>query len=241
MTPPPAGGNNFAPPAGEPVGFFSAKAVKQLPEEALANGTVAPKAGLAFNPKLESPSIRRTPGIDHSATKPLGRGGQHVPPRKTANYDDDDAMAGGGGGPQQQQQQQQPAPQPGSGAGVGAGRLVGGSGAPPPQQQRPANVVNPQLDGMRRIGAPVAAGNPMGNRGQFRPLTVKRPAGGGGDGLAGPGAVAAVGTGTAGVTNSHSNGRVPLSDVSSNTAGGGAGGGGGGGISGPEAKRQRVS
>jgi DNA repair and recombination protein RAD52 len=92
------------------------------------------------------------------------------------------------------------------------------------------NVINPQLDHARRIGAP-GSSSPLGNRGQFRPLTVKRPAGGDGGAPAG-------GNGAAG----GAAGRVPLGDVSNHPVGGGAAGGGGGdGGGGPEAKRQRTS
>jgi DNA repair and recombination protein RAD52 len=54
---------HFAPqgaPTNEPPGFFSAKA-------AGANPAVAPR----FNPHAESPSIRKTPGIDHRKSAPV--------------------------------------------------------------------------------------------------------------------------------------------------------------------------
>jgi DNA repair and recombination protein RAD52 len=97
------------------------------------NGGDAP-GSVAFNLKAESPSIRKTPGIDHSKSIPVGRNGQHVP-----------------GTPSQPD---------------GEGKS--------PASVRP--VVTPQLDGTRRIGAPGGVGPPNGNRGQFRPLSVKRPA-----------------------------------------------------------------
>uniref|UniRef100_L2FUQ9 RAD52 homolog n=1 Tax=Colletotrichum fructicola (strain Nara gc5) TaxID=1213859 RepID=L2FUQ9_COLFN len=61
---------------------------KQIPDSALqGNNTDAPlmmPAGQqAFNPKAESPSIRKTPGIDHNSSKPLSRNGTHVPPTST--------------------------------------------------------------------------------------------------------------------------------------------------------------
>ncbi|KAG9252122.1 uncharacterized protein F5Z01DRAFT_662024 [Emericellopsis atlantica] len=81
----PRQGAPTAAPAAVPetVGFFSAKAVSQLPEASIqgeGESLLAPRGQQAFNPKLESPSIRKTPGIDHSASKPLSRSGQHVPP-----------------------------------------------------------------------------------------------------------------------------------------------------------------
>ncbi|KAK4199339.1 putative DNA repair and recombination protein [Triangularia verruculosa] len=146
-------GNNNNPPAVIPpaeVGFFSARAVKDIPEEALSAGQVTPlKAGMGFNPRLESPSIRKTPGIDHTKSKPLSKGGQHVPPAKTA----DDKPASG------------PVPRP------------GGTGVVPYQRPSITGVTNPQLDQTRRIGAPGSGpGSPLANRNQYRPPTIKRPA-----------------------------------------------------------------
>ncbi|KAH7357874.1 DNA repair and recombination protein RAD52 [Plectosphaerella cucumerina] len=75
-TPPPNAGSNGV----EAVGFFSARAV---PLSDVATAPVIPPVPVgaqAFNPKLDSPSIRKTPGIDHSSSKPVNRSGQHVPP-----------------------------------------------------------------------------------------------------------------------------------------------------------------
>ncbi|KAK4121407.1 hypothetical protein N657DRAFT_635970 [Parathielavia appendiculata] len=198
--------NAAAATGSDTVGFFSARAVKALPEEAIASGKLAPKPGQgqAFNPHLASPSIPRTPGVDHSASKPVARavvqGG---------------AAAGGDGGGNN-----------GDGGGTG-GQVGGGGGGVKPSARPLGNVVNPQLDQARRIGAP-GSSSPLGNRGQFRPLTVKRPAGGDGTTTGGNGGVAA-----------GAPGRVPLGDVSNHLVVVGAGDKGGG--SGPEAKRQRVS
>lgn len=51
-----------------PVGFFTARAA-----ESLQSGPVSAMKAPAFNPHLESPSIRKTAGVDHSKTKPVGR------------------------------------------------------------------------------------------------------------------------------------------------------------------------
>lgn len=51
-----------------PVGFFTARAAESLQ----AGPNPAIKAPL-FNPHLESPSIRKTAGIDHTKTKPVNR------------------------------------------------------------------------------------------------------------------------------------------------------------------------
>ena len=52
-----------------PVGFYTARAAESLQR---APGGMAPQAP-AFNPHLDSPSIRKTAGIDHSQTKPVNR------------------------------------------------------------------------------------------------------------------------------------------------------------------------
>lgn len=76
----PAGQNSAAPPEG--VGFFSARAVKQFvgpKEDEEPALPTAPLGAQAFNPRAESPSIRKTPGIDHTKSKPVARNGQHAP------------------------------------------------------------------------------------------------------------------------------------------------------------------
>ena len=57
-----------------PVGFFTARAA-----ESLQRGLCIPVKAPAFNPRLESPSIRKTAGIDHTKTKPVGREAVGVP------------------------------------------------------------------------------------------------------------------------------------------------------------------
>lgn len=130
----------------ENIGFFSAKAVNQLPEssfQAQGSGHVmGPQGQQMFNPKLESPSIRKTPGIDHTSSKPVSKGGQHVPPSssqaQTSNTSSFTPV--------------RPSPGP-----------------------RGGNVINPALDQARRIGAPGGLGSPLSNRGSFRQPTMKRP------------------------------------------------------------------
>ncbi|OAF59638.1 DNA repair protein [Pseudogymnoascus destructans] len=149
------------PPDGNPpIGFFSAKAAL-LPTDGQApdgSSTVLPKTAV-FNPHSESPSIRKTPGIDHTKTIPVNRNFKQAP--------------------------NQP---PGTAAVVPVRGNI--------------NVVNPQLDATRRVGAP-GSPSPLGNRGSYKPPTMvgKRPGdvGGAGD-------------------------RLPLGEVPMN---GGVGGGGG--------------
>ncbi|KAI1820174.1 hypothetical protein F4861DRAFT_533877 [Xylaria intraflava] len=135
---PPGGMNAQGGPSNEPATFFSARSVKDVPENAdPSTVAVVDRGAKLFDPRAESPSIRKTPGIDHKYSKPLSRSGVHVDPVKR-DYD-----------------QQRP------------------SGNGPP------NVVNPSMSQMRQIGAPGGAGTPLANRGQYRPLTMKRPAPGG--------------------------------------------------------------
>lgn len=178
MSRPPSGMN---PPNGAPnesATFFSARSLKDLPETADPGTAVSiDRAAKVFDPHADSPSIRKTPGIDHRSTKPVSRSGVHVPPKKPE-----------------------------------LDNLTSAPIAPP-------NVVNPSLSQLRQIGTPRAMGSPLGNRGQYRPLTMKRPAPGGPDGGGGGGG-----------------NRAPLTDVSTNGAPGGAAG-----AAGIDAKRQKMT
>lgn len=131
----------------------------------------APVGAHAFNPHAESPSIRKTPGIDHTKSKPVGRNGQHVAPAEKTDSDLGGRNPGAASIPVGAG-----AGRTGPGANVGGGGL--GAGAGQQQGLTPAqggNIVNPQLSQARRIGAPVGPGSPLGNRGQYRPPTIKRP------------------------------------------------------------------
>ncbi|KAL8874341.1 MAG: hypothetical protein Q9174_000292 [Haloplaca sp. 1 TL-2023] len=56
------------PNADVPVGFYNARAAT-----AIQNSPGVPPKAPSFNPHSESPSIRKTAGIDHTKTKPVGR------------------------------------------------------------------------------------------------------------------------------------------------------------------------
>lgn len=56
-------------PVDAPVAFFSARAVDALRENPQTASNTAPK----FNPHAESPSIRKTAGIDHSKSVPISK------------------------------------------------------------------------------------------------------------------------------------------------------------------------
>lgn len=172
------------PPQG--AGFFSARAVIMFPEgqPPPTEGQGGPPPPLptnlpVFNPHAESPSIRKTPGVDHKSSKPLTKDLKHVP---------------------------------GSSQALATGAPANGP--------RP-NILNPQLDGMRRIGAP-GSPSPMANRGMYKPPTLKRPVDAGGGGAAG----ATSGNGNAA--------RAPLVDLPAN-------GPIGGGDAGGDVKRQRLN
>lgn len=153
--------NNQAPAAGanstlnppETVAFFSAKALSQLPEGDPNPAALPGMAKQLFNPKAESPSIRRTPGIDHTSSRPLARSGQHVAPSASQST----AASG-------------PAP---------AAALAGNSGNFTPVRpgaitRASGGVVNNSVDQARRIGAPGGGGSPLANRGSYKPPSMKR-------------------------------------------------------------------
>ncbi|KAI9642789.1 DNA repair protein rad52 [Ciborinia camelliae] len=66
------------PPPG--AGFFSARAASLLAQDHAASEVPPVNLNLpAFNPNLESPSIRRTPGVDQKSSKPLSRDLKPIP------------------------------------------------------------------------------------------------------------------------------------------------------------------
>ncbi|CAD6500125.1 BgTH12-04228, partial [Blumeria graminis f. sp. triticale] len=67
-------------------GFYSARAATLILAPAQAQNSTSqgppdpiPPNAPAFNPHAESPSIRKTPGVDHRSSKPLTRDLRHVP------------------------------------------------------------------------------------------------------------------------------------------------------------------
>ncbi|KAI1270642.1 hypothetical protein F5Y18DRAFT_369065 [Xylariaceae sp. FL1019] len=184
--------NQNAPniPADGPATFFSARAIKDVPTDG-DTASVINNGAKVFDPKAESPSIRKTPGIDHKSSKPLSRSGVHVQPLKR----DADGTA----------------PGQASGPGISGGGFQGAGG-------------NPTMSQVRQIGAPGGGvGSPLGNRGQYRPLTMKRPA------AAPPDANGSSGAGGNGI-----GARGPLTEVSANGPGAGA-------QTGVDAKRQKMA
>lgn len=138
---------------GGPVMFFSARSIQT---DANQNTTVPLQNRQIFDPKADSPSIRKTPGIDHTSSKPVARNGQHVPPGSQSGPTSGAAATGFTGS------------RPGGNAGRGG-----------------SNMVNPSLENTRRIGAPGGPGSPLTNRGSYKPPTMKRPLPGEANGTAG--------------------------------------------------------
>ncbi|KAG6013413.1 hypothetical protein E4U54_006771 [Claviceps lovelessii] len=132
--------------AAETVTFFSARSVArsaEAKEPVLANSQV-------FNPKAESPSIRKTPGIDHSSSKPLARNGQHVAPTIATVTSS----------------QSVPAP---------SSNTTSFTSVRPGGPVTRGSLTNPSLDHTRKIGAPGGPPSPLANRGSYKPPTMKRP------------------------------------------------------------------
>ncbi|TQV93961.1 RAD52 DNA repair protein RADC [Cordyceps javanica] len=153
----PAAPLNGAGGAGEPAAaFFSARAVTV---DANQSSSIPPNKQQLFNPKAESPSIRKTPGIDHSSSKPLTRSGQHVPPPSqtgSSSAATPSRLSAAGG--------------PHGGLGTSATTAAGGLASK-------GHVVHPGLDHARRIGAPGGPASPLANRNSYKPPTMKRPLG----------------------------------------------------------------
>lgn len=146
------------PPPGNPEGFVTGRNADLINQPAAAPRP--PPAAIAFNPHADSPSLRRTSGINPGKSAPVMRsavtGGQ--PPNGIAN-------GPAHIGPQQPAgRPQSPAPGPN-----------GLNGATTPVR---TNFVNPAADPSRRIGMP-QGGGALQNRGAYRPpmpaAGVKRP------------------------------------------------------------------
>ncbi|KAL9641148.1 MAG: hypothetical protein Q9204_000246 [Flavoplaca sp. TL-2023a] len=72
-TPPPAAFTSVS--CSPPLGFFTARAA-----ETIQSASGIPPQAPSFNPHLESPSIRKTAGVDHTKTKPVARELVGAPP-----------------------------------------------------------------------------------------------------------------------------------------------------------------
>ncbi|KAL2355700.1 hypothetical protein BJ546DRAFT_641870 [Cryomyces antarcticus] len=133
-----------------PVGFITSRAAELLknPSDPLPNGVPA------FNPHAESPSIRRTHGVNPGKSAPVSRTALSAP-------------------------QPLAAPLTGNVDGAATTNIINNNSgnangtAPPPR----TNFVNPAADAGRRIGMPGAGvPSPLANRSAYKPPSVKRPA-----------------------------------------------------------------
>jgi hypothetical protein len=122
------------------VGFVTGRAAELL--QKAPSDSNAPVHAPAFNPHAESPSLRRTSGINHNRSAPVRR-------EAIASNHTDNANL-------------QPLSQ-NSGASTATASHAGGLGRP--------NFINPQSDANRRIGMPghMNAPSPLGNRGAYKP------------------------------------------------------------------------
>ncbi|KAF2430723.1 hypothetical protein EJ08DRAFT_649514 [Tothia fuscella] len=130
------------PPHNAPVGFITARAAEQVH----ASNVPLPPNAPAFNPHADSPSIRKTTGVDHRRSGPVTRevvGAKAVPPLNL---------------------------QPATTTTAHGTSALAGFGAPP--ANRSMNVINPQADANRRIGMPGAGQSPMANRTAYKAPTM---------------------------------------------------------------------
>ena len=148
-----------------PVGFIASRAAEVFTKSDALPAQV--NSVPAFNPHAESPSIRRTNGINHAKSEPIIK----------------KSLASPGGlavGP------------PHAGRSVGGAETSVASRAIRGSAQVPPNFVNPQADPGRKIGMPGSGvASPLANRGVYKSPITKRLAPGseiaGGGGGGGPG------------------------------------------------------
>ena len=136
------------------IGFISSRAAEILTKSDAPPAEVSSVP--AYNPHSESPSIRRTNGVNHSKSEPITRKGVLVSDNQAPGPSLPAATSGTSG----------------SSAGTSAALRPARA-----QAQSSTNFVNPQTDPGRRIGMPVGgAPSPLANRGGYKPPTMKRPA-----------------------------------------------------------------
>lgn len=134
------------PPPGAAVGFMSGRALAK------------PDANPAFNPHAESPSIRRTQGVNPRVSAPIRREQLAAGQPLTGQQPAAQAMAGGAGGFKP--------------VSAGAGNTIGGASRP-----TATNYINPAADTSRKIGMPPAGGGFRNSNGYKPPgAATKRPA-----------------------------------------------------------------
>ena len=139
------------PPPGIPEGFVTGRNADLLNQPSAANRLPNP-AAIAFNPHADSPSIRRTHGVNPGKSAPIMRSAlQITSTSNAANAPGQTAVP--------QAALQAPAAHPAAGAGNGL------NGATTPVR---TNFVNPAADMNRRIGMPPTAAG-VQNRNAYKP------------------------------------------------------------------------
>ncbi|KJR84584.1 DNA repair and recombination protein RAD52 [Sporothrix schenckii 1099-18] len=154
------GNNGAAGGAGEvePTPWLSARAVAKVGGGDPLPAVVPKIQGEhLFDPKAESPSIRKTPGFDHNSSKPIPRlnrpsGSIALPP--SANAASNVASAS-------------------TSSPAAASNMPSGAPAIGGMTTR-SGVHHPGMEPIRRIGAPPSTASPLANRNQFRPPPMKR-------------------------------------------------------------------
>ena len=130
-----------------PVGFIPGRAAELLQRQDNLTGN---RNVPAFNPHADSPSIRRTTGVEHGATRPIKR--DEISKLRVG------AQVGNTvNGPQLDNAPLGPGP-----PGAPSFRPAVGTGPPP-------NFINPQADAHRKIGMPGTMQSPLSNRGGYKP------------------------------------------------------------------------
>lgn len=137
------------PPPDVPQGFVTGRSAAMLNQPSHDR---PPAETLAFNPHAESPSIRRTHGVNPGKSAPISRAQL--------------TQANGNTNGQAPEQPQMTMP-----------RLPAANGANSAPRPAQTNFVNPSADPNRRIGMPPPTANGLQNRGAYRPPSaIKRPA-----------------------------------------------------------------
>ena len=196
--------------------WLSARAIaKAGDDDALAAVAPSIKADHLFNPKAESPSIRKTPGVDHNSSKPIKNSRLNRPVGSVLTPSANAAASNNNNNNNNNSS---------SSSSTSAVNIASPATAVPGMTTRSGPNHVPS-EPVRRIGAPPSAASPLANRNQFRPPPMKR----------GPPADTAGGTHRPPLADMPSN-------VS--TTGGtaiAAGATGGAGAVGTDAKRQKIA
>jgi DNA repair and recombination protein RAD52 len=150
------------PPPGIPEGFVTGRNadIVNLPPNSAATAANRPSSSsIAFNPHADSPSIRRTHGVNPGKSAPVMRSA--IPNTAAANAPATNGVASA----------RNPGTVPPQTGGAASGVSNGLNGATTPVR---TNFVNPAADMNRRIGMPPTAAGVL-NRSAYRPPQAAAP------------------------------------------------------------------